>query len=90
MSFPENTVAAVAAPLQTTWSVGSMRPGVGLMVKIKPCETPEHVSPFTVEFGVTTTCAFNGESDGLMAVNGLILPLPEAAKPIPGVLFVQV
>ena len=50
---------------------------------------PVHVVPPKVKAGVTVIVATTGALVLLMAVKAAILPEPEAARPIDGVLFVQ-
>ena len=52
-------------------------------------EVPVHVTPFAVKEGVTVIVATAGAVPVLRAVKAAILPVPLAARPIPGVLFVQ-
>ena len=59
--------------------------GVGLTVIVNDCGVP--VQPFAV--GVTVIVAVMGDELELLAANAAISPEPLAAKPMPGVLFVQ-
>jgi hypothetical protein len=59
--------------------------GVGLTVIVKVWAVPEH--PFAI--GVTVSVATTAVVVALVAVNEPILPVPLAASPIDGVLFVQ-
>ena len=46
------------------------------------------IVPFTNE-GVTVMIAITGTAPALVAVNGIMFPLPVAAKPIDGAVFIQ-
>ena len=59
--------------------------GVGLTVMVNVCGMPGQPAAD----GVTVIVAVTGALDALMAVNAGIFPLPEAAKPIDVLLFVQ-
>ena len=56
-----------------------------MTVIVKVCGVPGH--PFTV--GVTVIVAVTGAAVALVALNAAMLPEPEAANPIDGVLLVQ-
>ena len=59
--------------------------GVGLTVMVNVCGMPGQPAAD----GVTVIVAVTGALVALMAVNAGIFPLPEAAKPIDALLFVQ-
>ena len=59
--------------------------GVGLTVMVNVCGMPGQPAAD----GVTVIVAVTGALVALMAVKAGIFPLPEAAKPIVGLLFVQ-
>jgi len=82
----------IGVPLQLKISVGSLTVGVGNTVSVKVVGLPVHVSPFSMTFGNTVMTAVIGALDGLtfVAVNGGMLPVPDAGKPIAGLLFVHV
>lgn len=81
--------AADDAVLQTTTLLGWFTWADGLTVMVKLLVGPvQEVPPFT-KVGVTTMVAVMGARPPLMAVKGLIIPLPEAGSPIPGISFVQ-
>ena len=62
---------------------------VGFTVMVKLLVGPEQLSPALVYVGVTVTVATTGEVPLFDAVNRAMLPVPEAASPIPGLLFVH-
>jgi hypothetical protein len=80
----------VDTPLQTVWSIGFATIGLELIVNVNDCGKPGQVKFVPVYCGVTFTVAMIGEVPVLMAVNGVIVPVPLAARPIPLVEFVQV
>jgi hypothetical protein len=84
-AVPANVTAVVLAPLQTTWSAGSVTVGVGLTVMVKVCGVPTHPA----KTGVTVTVAVTGTAPAFTPVNDAMFPEPLAASPIPGVSFVQ-
>lgn len=83
--LPVKVTAAVFEPLQSVWLPGCVTSGVGLTVMINVWEVPTQV--FAV--GVTLSVAATGVKPPFVAVNEAILPVPEAARPMEGVLFVQ-
>ena len=71
------------APLQTTWSDGSVTAGVGLTVMVKLCGVPTQTGPAVL--GVTVIVATTGVVPALVAVKAAIVPPePDAASPIDG------
>ena len=70
--------------------LGWIAVGVGLTVIVNVFCGPGHVVPALVYCGVTVTVATTGEVPELAAVKALIVPVPEAANPMEGVLFAQV
>ncbi len=78
--------AAIAAPLQTTVSDGTITFGPGLILIVNETGIPKH--PFAA--GVTVISAVTGRLVLLVAINEGILPVPLAARPIEGSEFVQV
>lgn len=78
--------AAVESPLQTVWFETEATVGVGLIVMVKVVATPAH--PATL--AMTEIVAEIGEVPPFVAVNAGKLPLPEAARPMAGLLFVHV
>ena len=75
----------VVVPLQTVWSGGSLTVGVGFTVMVKDWGGPVH----PLAEGVMVMIAMIGLLVELVAVNDGILPLPLAASPMAGLLFVQ-
>lgn len=82
---PVKAGIVTVAPSQTAWSAGSVTVGSGLTVMVKVCGVPGQ--PDIV--GVTVIVATTGVVPAFVAVNAAILPVPLAAKPMLGVLFVQ-
>ncbi len=62
---------------------------VGLTVIVKESGVPLHVTPLLVYAGVIVIVAVTGALVALVAVKLAMFPDPLAAKPIDGVLFVQ-
>jgi hypothetical protein len=81
--------AAVVAPLQTTWLLTTLTVAVGLTVIAKVPAAPVQVVPPLVSEGVTVMVALMGAVVVLLTVKAAILPVPLAARPIPGLLLVQ-
>lgn len=77
--------AVVADPLHKVWFATPATFAVGFTVIVKLFGVP--TQPFTV--GVTVIVAVTAAVVALIAVKLAILPEPEAARPMPGVLFVQ-
>ena len=78
-------MAAVASPLHNTWLFGCATPGVGLTVIVNVFDAPRQL----LAVGVTVIVAVIGVVVLLVAVNAAIFPVPLAAKPMDGSLFVQ-
>ena len=57
---------------------------------MKDFEVPTQLTPPLVKVGTTVIVAVIGVEPKLVAVNELILPVPEAASPIAVLLLVQV
>ena len=85
----ENVTAAVLAPLHTVWLLTVFTLPDGFTVMVKVVAVPVQVVPLVVSVGVTTIMAVTGALPVFTAVNEAILPVPLAARPIDGVLFVQ-
>jgi hypothetical protein len=83
---PVRVINAVESPAQTNWLVTAVRVGVGFTVMVKVLGVPLH--PFLT--GITVIVATNGADVVLVVENAPIFPVPLAASPIAGVLFVQV
>jgi hypothetical protein len=82
-------IAAIAFPLQTSMLVGFVTFALGLTVIVKVLGEPVQLEPPLVNVGVTVIVAITGELTLLIAAKEVISPLPEATKPMEGVLFVQ-
>ena len=79
-------IAAVGLPLHNTWPATGFTTGVGLTVIVNVIGVPTQPLGPT---GVTTIVATNGPLVAFVVTNGAISPLPLAARPMPGVLLVQ-
>jgi len=86
MMLPVIGVRAVAVPLHQSWLAMLFTLGAGFTVMVKLLGVP--TQPLAV--GVTVIVATTGVVPVLTAVNTGMSPLPVAAKPIAGLLFVQV
>ena len=80
---PVNIIAFVVEPLHNVWLLTVLTEGVGLTVIVKLVAPPGQ--PLAEVF--TVIVAVMGELPLLTAVNELISPVPEAAKPILVLLF---
>ena len=78
-------LTATFAPTQTVWFETVETVGVGLTMIVKVVGVPGQ--PFAT--GVTVMVAVTALAPAFVAVNAAILPVPLAAKPMLGVLFVQ-
>ena len=87
--MPVKLMAAVAVPLQTTWLATAFTIGVGLTVIVNVIGVPGQLAPPATKTGVTVIVATTGAPDELVAVNAARSPVPLAARPIEGALFVQ-
>lgn len=85
---PVKFTGAVNVPLHTVWFATGSTTGVGATVIVKISGVPVQVTPL-VYAGVTVIVAVTGVVPVLVAVNDGRLPVPLAARPIDGVLFVQ-
>lgn len=81
--------AAVGAPLHTVWLATGFTVGVGLTVYVNVIGVPKHVTPPKVADGVTVISATTGALVILIAMKAGILPTPDPARPILGVLLIQ-
>jgi hypothetical protein len=82
---PLNVTADVAAPLHTVWFETAFTVDVGFTVYVYVIGVP--AQPFAL--GVTVIVAVTAVPPVLTAVNAGILPVPLAANPMLGALFVQ-
>ena len=85
LTAPLNVTAEVVAPLHSVWSDDATTVGVGFTVMVNVSVAPEQLLADVV----TTMVAVIGAVPVFVAVNAPILPVPEAARPIDVVLFVQ-
>ena len=84
-AVPLKLTSVLLMPLQTTWLLTALTVGVGSTVMVNdvvgPLQGPAD--------GVTTTVATTGAAPVFTAVNGAMLPVPFAAKPIDGLSLVH-
>ena len=85
-----NVIAVDDAPLHNTWLPTAITVAVGLTMIVNAVESPAHVTPPLVMLENTFIVAVTGAIPLFVAVNAGILPVPLAANPMDGVLFVQV
>lgn len=79
-------IGAVGLPLHNTWPATGFTTGVGFTVIVNVIGVPtQPVGPT----GVTTIVATNGPLVALVVTNGAMSPVPVAARPMAGVLLVQ-
>lgn len=76
-------------PEHTVWLVTAFTVAVGFTVIVYVTGLPVQVTPPVVYTGVTVMVATTGILVTLVAVKAAILPVPLAARPMEGVLFVQ-
>jgi len=81
--------AAVLSRSQRIWLFTGSTVGRGLMVMVNVRGVPEQVSPLLRKDGVTVMVAVTGAALLLATVNGGMFPVPEVARPMEGVLLVQ-
>ena len=84
-----NVTAVVDVLLHTTWLATAFIVAVGFTVMVKVIGVPLQVTPPLVKAGVTVMVAVTGAVVALVAVKLAILPVPLAARPMDGVLLVQ-
>ena len=88
---PYSDNSGIAVPLHTTALLsGVLSSGVGFTVIVNVIGAPLHVIPPLLKRGVTVIVATTGPVVLLIAVKLAILPVPLAANPMLGVLFVHV
>jgi hypothetical protein len=80
-----NVIAVVAVPAQSVWLATAFTVAVGFTVMVNVFAAP--VQPFAV--GVTVIVAVTGALVVFTPLNEGIFPVPLAARPMDGVLFVQ-
>lgn len=90
-TVPEKLIVCVGAPLHIVCDVGAAETvGVGFTVIVTVAGVPVHVTPLFVNEGVTVIVAVTGVVPVFTAVNeGMLLLEPLAARPMLGLLFVQ-
>ena len=76
------------APAHTVWLATGFTDGIGFTVIVNVIGVPGQVTPL-VKFGVTVMVATCGVVPALIVMNEAILPAPAAARPIDGLLLVQ-
>jgi hypothetical protein len=81
--------ALLLAVLQITWLLIALTTPTGLTVIVKVLGVPAQVVVPVVTDGVTVIVATKGAVPLLVALKAAILPVPDAASPIAGVLLVQ-
>ena len=86
---PVNAIDEVAPPLHVTWFATLFIVGVGFTVMVKLTVDPSHVTPPLVANGVTAMTASIAEVPELVAVKVAISPVPLAANPMEGCVFVH-
>lgn len=86
---PVKLTGVVDWPAQTVWLAMAFTTAVGLTVMLNVMGMPTQLEvPFTND-GVIVMSAITGTAPVLVTVNGSMLPLPVAGKPMDGALFVQ-
>ena len=78
-------ITAVGDPLHNTCPVTGFTIGVGLTVIVNVIGVPGQ----PIATGVTVMVATSGPLVALVVTNGCISPLPDAARPMAGLLLVQ-
>ncbi len=85
-----NTTEGTDEPVQYVWLATALTLGTGLTVMVNEIGAPVHTAPVVGEVtGVTVIVAVSGAFVAFVAVNEAISPLPDAARPMPVLLFVQ-
>jgi hypothetical protein len=84
-----NVIGADGEPLHKTWLATALAVAVGLTVMVNVLDVPTQLTPPFIKVGVTVMVATTGAVVVLVAINVGMLPTPFAARPIDGVLFVQ-
>jgi hypothetical protein len=86
MAEPEKVTCVVATPLQIAWSGIALTAGIGFTVMEKFLAVPEQV----FDIGVTVRKEVTGTLVALVAVNELIVPVPDnGINPVAEFVFVQ-
>jgi hypothetical protein len=84
-----NVIGVVEAPLHKTCAGTGFAVAVGFTVMVKVLAVPTQLTPPLIKVGVTVMVATTGNIVVLVAIKVGMLPTPFAARPIDGVLFVQ-
>ena len=84
-----NITSSVSCPLHTTWLGTSLTWAVGFTIIVKVSVGPSHEIPSLVNVGVTIIVAVSAVVPAVAVKLG-IFPVPDAAKLIAVLLFVQV
>jgi hypothetical protein len=79
----------VVAPLQSNWLAGWLTVAVGFTVMVNVVDAPVQLMPPLVKVGVTVIVAVTGVLPALMAMNDGIVLVPAAARPMDGLLLIQ-
>jgi hypothetical protein len=85
LTAPVKVTAVVVAVLHTVWPGVATAFGVGFTMMVKASALPAQ----PCADGVTVTVAVTVEAPPLVAVKPAMLPLPEAARPMDGVVLTQ-
>jgi hypothetical protein len=84
-----NEMALVVTPLHIATLLTGLAVAVGLTVIVKALAGPTQLRPPAANVGVTVIVAVAGAVPLFKAVKATMLPVPVAAKPIDGLLLVQ-
>ena len=82
-------IAFVNVAAQSSWLVTALTVAVGFTDILNVVGVPVQVVPALVKVGVTVMLPVIGFAVALVTVNGAILPVPLAARPIPVLSFTQ-
>ena len=89
VAFPRRTILGLVSPLHNVTFAGAIAVGSGLTVIRRVSGIPLQTSEPVLSCGMTLIEPKIGLSEAFCALNELIFPVPEAAKPILGLLLVQ-
>ena len=84
-----NATAVVVAALQTTWLDTTATVAFGRTVMVNVRGVPVQATLPLVNVGVTVMVATSGDVIAFVAVNAVISPVPEEARPIFVLVLVQ-
>ena len=82
-------MAVVLLLLHNDWLATGFTVAIGATIIVNTSGIPKQLTPPFIKVGVTVIVAVNGNRVVFVAIKDGMLPVPEAAKPIDGVLFVQ-